>query len=138
MSQPTVLVVDDSDCILHLLEMIFSKEGFRPRLASSGLAALALARAEPPDAVLLDVRMPEMDGWEVLCALRQDGLQAPVVMTSTADAVSGGALALARGAQGYLMKPFSPAQLVEMLRELLAESQAHAGPAVSPLARHPS
>jgi DNA-binding response OmpR family regulator len=136
-SQPTVLVVDDSDCILHLLEMIFSKEGFRPRLASSGLAALALARAEPPDAVLLDVRMPEMDGWEVLCALRQDGLQAPVVMTSTADAVSGGALALARGAQGYLMKPFSPAQLVEMLRELLAESQAHAGPAAA-LARHPS
>ncbi len=121
-SEPTILIVDDSDFILHLLETVFSTEGFRARVASSGLSAIAMAWAETPDVVLLDVRMPKTDGWHVLRALRSHGptRDVPVVVTSTDDHAIGDTLAAARGAQAYVAKPFSPSDLVSRVRDVLA------------------
>jgi CheY-like chemotaxis protein len=122
MRLPTILVVDDSEVILQMLETILENEGYRPVLAQDGGEALARARTEVPDAVLLDLRMPGMDGWEVLAALRADERtrQTPVAIMTTADERVGRPLAQQRAAQAYMVKPFAPSDLLDTLRRLLA------------------
>lgn len=121
MQRPKVLIVDDSEFILQLLETIFETEGFTTQLAATGSGALAGALADPPDVVLLDVRMPGVDGWDVLGELRQRDATAwvPVVMMSTEKPSVGWALALGRGAQAYVVKPFSVTELVRTVRDVL-------------------
>ena len=121
-TRPKILIVDDSEFILQLLETIFETEGFLPRLAADGATALAMALAAPPDVVLLDVRMPGFDGWDVLGELRQHDATAcvPVAMMSTEKHSVGWALSLARGAQSYVVKPFAPAELVQAISDVLA------------------
>ncbi len=121
MSQVKILIVDDSEFILQLLQTIFLTEGFDTRIARDGVSALRQAIADPPDVVLLDVRMPHLDGWGVLERLRADDRtgRLPVVMTSTDDHVTGTAQAAARSAQAYVMKPFSPSALVWAVRDAL-------------------
>jgi two-component system alkaline phosphatase synthesis response regulator PhoP len=127
---PTILVVDDSDVILQMLETILENEGYRPVLAVDGPKALSLARAEGPDAVLLDLRMPGMDGWEVLAALRADDRtrDTPVAIMTTADEKVGRPLAEQRAAQAYMVKPFSPSDLLDTLRRLLARTTSAPAP----------
>jgi DNA-binding response OmpR family regulator len=119
--QPTILIVDDSPFILQLLETVFETEGFSPRCATDAASALREAQAETPDVVLLDVRMPEVDGWEVLRRLRErdEMRHVPVAMTSTDREELGLPLALGRDAQAYVMKPFSPGTVVDAMRQLL-------------------
>lgn len=116
-----ILIVDDSEFILQLLETIFETEGFATRLAASGTAALAAALADPPDVVLLDIRMPGVDGWDVLSELRQRDATAcvPVAMMSTEKQSVGWARALGRGAQAYVVKPFSVTELVRAVSDVL-------------------
>jgi CheY-like chemotaxis protein len=117
-----ILIVDDSEFILQLLQTIFLTEGFETRVARDGAWAVSQSLAEPPDVILLDIRMPGMDGWQVLERLRADERtrQIPVVMTSTDDQANGSALALVRGAQAYVMKPFSPSALVWTVRDAVS------------------
>jgi two-component system alkaline phosphatase synthesis response regulator PhoP len=121
---PKILVVDDSEMILQMLETILENEGYRPVLAGDGPKAVALARTEGPDAVLLDLKMPGMDGWDVLAALRADDRTraTPVAIMSTEDERVGGPMAEERAAQAYVMKPFSPNALLDTLRRLLPGS----------------
>jgi CheY-like chemotaxis protein len=120
--QQTILVVDDSEVILQMLATILENEGYRPVLAVDGAKAVALARAEEPAVVLLDLRMPGMDGWDVLAALRADmrTRQTPVAIMSTEDEKLAAPLAQQREAQAYVMKPFAPSALLETLEKLLA------------------
>jgi two-component system alkaline phosphatase synthesis response regulator PhoP len=112
-----VLIVDDEPEIVRGLVDNLEFEGYRAVAASNGADALALAAAEAPDLILLDIMMPAMSGWEVCRALRERGIDVPIVMLTArgdeVDRVRG----LELGADDYIAKPFS-------LRELLARVRA--------------
>ena len=109
-----VLVVDDDPAVLDLMQRILMKEGFRPVLADDPRKAMALSRAVKPSAVILDVLMPEMNGWEVLRALKADAeLEAvPVILLTIVDDRRTG---LALGAVEHLVKPIDRDVLLRTL-----------------------
>ena len=78
----SILVVDDEASIRDSLRMILEYEGYRVEAAASGIEALKIARDRPPDSILLDLRMPEMDGLETLRQLRERGYEMPVLVIS--------------------------------------------------------
>jgi two-component system alkaline phosphatase synthesis response regulator PhoP len=114
---PRILIVDDEPEMLRGLEDNLRFEGYQTLTAPDGERALALALSEAPDLIVLDLMLPGLSGWEVCRALRQRGLDVPVIMLTArgteADQVSG----LEIGADDYVTKPFS-------LRELLARIRA--------------
>ena len=112
---PTVLVVDDDPSARDLLVRLLDREGFRVFEAASGEAGLALARAEQPAVITLDVLMPGMDGWEVLEALKGDPTTAaiPVIMVSVLDERQMG---FALGAADYVTKPVDRQRLLDALQ----------------------
>jgi diguanylate cyclase (GGDEF)-like protein len=109
----TVLVADDEPGVRELLRRMLSAAGWRVRCASDGEEALALARGEAPDLVLLDVRMPKLDGLAVLRLLREEGSTrlTPVILLTGEDAVADRVGGLERGADDYVTKPFHQAEL---------------------------
>jgi DNA-binding response OmpR family regulator len=116
-----VLIADDEPNIVISLEFLLRREGFEVLVAVDGDEALAKARAEKPDLVLLDVMMPKMNGFDVCQALRADPeLAAMRVLMLTAkgrDTEVGKGLGL--GADAYMTKPFSTKELVARVRALL-------------------
>ena len=120
----TVLVVDDDPVIQKLLKVNFEMEGYVVILASDGVEGLERARAEQPDAVVLDVMMPRMSGLDVARALKadEDTASIPVLLLSAkaqeADLQAGDA----SGADGYLTKPFDPLHLLQRIEDLIAGS----------------
>ncbi|RYB02630.1 PAS domain-containing sensor histidine kinase [Lichenibacterium ramalinae] len=112
-----ILVVDDDPAARDLLARFLKREGFSVTGAADGQAGLTLARALRPQAILLDVEMPRMDGWSVLHALRQDPVlvDTPIVMVSVKNEQS---LAYALGATDYLMKPVDWERLKRVLDRL--------------------
>jgi CheY-like chemotaxis protein len=112
--KPKVLIIDDDLAVLDLVERILTKEGYEPLRAHSPHEGLMLAWRTKPQAILLDVFMPEMDGWEVLGALKADEeLKAcPVVLLTVNDDVQKGR---ALGASGHLMKPINRDALLRAL-----------------------
>jgi len=116
-----VLIADDEQNIVISLEFLLSREGFQVLVAQDGEEALAKARAEKPDLVLLDVMMPKMNGFDVCQALRADPeLSAVRILMLTAKGreteISKG---LGLGADAYMTKPFSTKELVVQVRALL-------------------
>ena len=116
----TILVVDDDPEIRDLAELVLSGGGYRVRTAAGGTQALEAAFASPPDLVLLDVNMPEMDGWEVLRLLKSDeslrGL--PVVMVTIKMEFRDKVHALQDGAHDYITKPFASDDLLGRVRRI--------------------
>jgi CheY-like chemotaxis protein len=106
LSAPTcVLVVDDDTSIRDLMALALSDAGYEVSEADDGAAALALVRKSPPDVILLDMRMPIMDGWEFAQAYRQlPGPHAPVIVVTAASDPAERAAEIK--ADGYLAKPF--------------------------------
>ena len=117
----TILIVDDEDDVLDLLTVVFEKEGFRTLVAADGKSALTLAYENTPDLILLDVMMPEMDGWQVLRALKVESRTAtiPVAMVSARTEGRDKIIGLQEGAISYVEKPFSPARVVAEVRSIL-------------------
>ena len=113
----TILVVDDDAEIRDLAELILSGGGYKVRKASSGWEALEKARLSSPDLILLDVNMPDMDGWEVLRLLKADeGFRSlPVVMFTVKMEFRDKVHALQDGAQDYITKPFAYDELLGRL-----------------------
>ena len=114
---PRILIVDDEPAMVRGLEDNFRFEGYQTLSAATGKDGLARALQEAPDLILLDIMMPEMSGWDVLRALRQKGLDVPVIMLSARGEEVDRVLGLELGADDYVTKPFS-------LRELLARVRA--------------
>ena len=114
-----ILIVDDEEDILNFLELVLREKGYEVVTAGSGHDALTRAQLERPDLVLLDIMMPEMDGWEVLKLLRIDEETAsiPVAMLSARTEARDRVQGLQEGAIDYICKPFS-------LQELLAKIEA--------------
>jgi len=121
MAKETILVVDDEKDILELVEYNLTKGGYKAACAASGEAALKLARAKPPDLIVLDLMLPGMDGLEVCKILKHDDRTAhvPIVMLTArgeeADVVTG----LELGADDYIVKPFSPRVLLARIKAVL-------------------
>jgi two-component system, OmpR family, response regulator MprA len=115
-----VLVVDDEPAVRTALERALRLEAYDVELASDGREALdRLADGTPPDAVVLDVAMPEVDGLEVCRRLRDAGDRTPVLMLTARDAIDDRVAGLDAGADDYLVKPFALKELKARLRALL-------------------
>jgi DNA-binding response OmpR family regulator len=118
MAAPLILLVEDEPVILRLLEINLRAAGFEVHPASSGEAAVGSVQAEPPAAVVLDLGLPDLDGWEVLRRLRAiDGFaETPVIVMSGLDRDAAGDPGYAARVHAFLVKPVDPADLVETVR----------------------
>ncbi len=115
---PLVLSIDDDKDVLDLLELVLENEGYRLITARSGPAGLKLAKTLKPDIVTLDVKMPDMDGWDMLAALKanEDTRQIPVVMLTIVDEATRG---YALGATEYLVKPIEREPLLAAMARVV-------------------
>jgi two-component system alkaline phosphatase synthesis response regulator PhoP len=118
MSGETILVVDDEANIVELARMYLEKEGFRVAVARDGAAALALARDRPPSLMVLDLMLPEVDGWEVCRRIRAKS-DLPILMLTARDDDVDKIVGLELGADDYLTKPFNPRDLVARIKAIL-------------------
>jgi two-component system nitrogen regulation response regulator NtrX len=112
----SVLIVDDEASIRDSLRMTLEFEGYRVEQAASGIEALQITRERPPDALLLDLRMPEMDGLETLRQLRERGYEMPVLVISGHADVKTAVEATRRGAFDFFEKPFERDRVLLSLR----------------------
>jgi two-component system OmpR family response regulator len=117
-----VLVVDDESTLSDLLSMALRYEGWDVRTAADGLSAVRVAREFRPDAVVLDVMLPDFDGLEVLRRLRGETPDVPVLFLTAKDAVEDRVAGLTAGGDDYVTKPFSLEELVARLRGLMRRS----------------
>lgn len=118
-ARPSVLVVEDAPDIRELLEVTLTGAGYRVRTAASGVDGLDLARTEPPDLVVLDRGLPDLDGTEVCRRPRAGSGGSYVLMLSGRTDEVDVLVGLAVGADGYLTKPFSPRELVARVGAML-------------------
>ncbi|WP_336086564.1 response regulator transcription factor [Nocardia sp. SSK8] len=114
-----VLVVDDEPMIVELLSVSLRFQGFEVATAADGAEALDRARAFRPQALIVDVMMPGMDGFGLLRRLRSDGVDAPVLFLTARDDVDDKITGLTLGADDYVTKPFSLEEVVARLRVIL-------------------
>ena len=121
----TILVVEDEKEIRDLLAHCLHKEGFAPILAPDGETALAKARKEKPDLVLLDILLPKADGLEVLRGIRSSpGIEGtPVVMLTAKGDETDRVVGLELGADDYITKPFSPREVVARIKAVFRRSR---------------
>jgi two-component system OmpR family response regulator len=117
-----VLVVDDEPTLTDLLQMALRYEGWEVKTASDGRKALALAREFRPDAIVLDMMLPDIDGMQVLSRVRQDGQQTAVLFLTAKDSLEDRINGLTAGGDDYVTKPFSLEELVARLRGLIRRS----------------
>lgn len=118
---PRVLVVDDDESIRQFIEMALGDDGFEVALAEEGADALAAAERFKPDVILLDMRMPGVDGWRFAEAYRAGpGPHAPIlVLTAARDAAE---YAAEIRADAYLAKPFELAELLRLMKRLIGRA----------------
>ncbi len=114
----SVLVVDDEPVLAEMVSMALRYEGWNIATASDGASAIASARAERPDVVVLDVMLPDMSGLEVLHRLRKENPRLPVLLLTAKDAVEDRIAGLTAGGDDYVTKPFSIEEVVLRLRAL--------------------
>jgi two-component system alkaline phosphatase synthesis response regulator PhoP len=113
-----VLVVDDDPGIVKVVRAYLEQEGFQVLVASDGKKAMHIARHDKPDLVVLDLMLPEMDGWDVCRALRKES-DVPVIMLTARVEETDKLIGLELGADDYVTKPFSPRELVARVRTVL-------------------
>ncbi|WP_313879257.1 response regulator transcription factor [Streptomyces sp. FIT100] len=121
-----VLVVDDEASLTELLSMALRYEGWQVRSAGDGAGAVRSARDFRPDAVILDMMLPDMDGLAVLSRLRRELPDVPVLFLTAKDAVEDRIAGLTAGGDDYVTKPFSLEEVVARLRGLIRRSGAAA------------
>ncbi|BBH71123.1 DNA-binding response regulator [Actinoplanes sp. OR16] len=117
-----ILVVEDDAAVRDSLARTLRFEGYQVEIAGDGRAALDAVRTADPDAVILDVNMPRMDGLEACRQMRADGVVLPVLMLTARDTVGDRVAGLDAGADDYLVKPFALQELLARIRALLRRS----------------
>ncbi|APF33092.1 DNA-binding response regulator [Microbacterium sp. AISO3] len=130
-----VLVVDDEQMLTDLLSMALKMEGWEVRSAASGFEALAMAREFEPDAMVLDIMMPDLDGMSVLQRLRQSGDDVPVLFLTAKDSVGDRVAGLTAGGDDYVTKPFSLEEVVARLRGLMRRAGTATAGGADPVLR---
>ncbi len=116
-----ILVIDDDENICELVELYLLKEGFEVITAENGREGMEIFEKEKPDLVILDIMMPEMDGWEVCRAIKKKW-STPIMMLSAKGETFDKVLGLELGADDYVVKPFEPKELVARVKAVLRRS----------------
>lgn len=123
MAEPTIvkriLVVEDDESIILGLRMNLEAEGYAVDVATDGEAAVAMVHESPPSLLILDVMLPRVNGFEVLRILRHEGFTMPVIMLSARGAEMDKVMGLELGAEDYITKPFSLAELLARVKAVL-------------------
>ena len=122
-----LLLVEDDDALVRTLTISLVARGFEVRATAAGQAAVALARAVPPDVVVLDLGLPDIDGVDVVRALRTWST-VPILILSARDTQQGKVAALDAGADDYVTKPFGMDELLARLRAVLRRADSRAAP----------
>src|ERR1700694_1085351 len=122
-----VLVVDDERSITDAVATALRYEGFDVEEVFTGRAALASAQDDPPDLMVLDIMLPDLDGLEVTRRLRADGVKVPVLFLTARDAVEDKITGLTVGGDDYMTKPFSLGELVARARAILRRTHGDEG-----------
>jgi two-component system, OmpR family, response regulator len=117
--RPRVLVVDDEPSIVDAVATSLRYEGFDVDEATTGRTALASAQAGPPDMIVLDIMLPDLDGLEVTRRLRADGIRAPILFLTARDGLDDKVAGLTAGGDDYVTKPFSLAEIVARIHAIL-------------------
>ena len=125
MSGETVLIVEDEVNIVELVRMYLEKEGFQVEVARNGARALEMVDRRPPALMVLDLMLPEVDGWEVCRRIRARS-ELPIIMLTARDSDVDKIVGLELGADDYLTKPFNPRELVARVKAILR--RAHWSP----------
>lgn len=118
-----ILIVDDEQKIRNVVRMYLEKEGFKAKEAANGQEALELINTEQWELIILDIMMPDMDGWTVCKEVRKN-YNIPIIMLTARDDEVDRVLGLELGADDYVVKPFSPRELVARAKAVLRRSQA--------------
>ena len=129
-----ILVVDDEDNITFLLDATLRHFGYEVHVARTGRSALASVEDIDPDLVLLDVMLPDLDGFEVVRRLRFEGAQVPVLFLTARDTTADVVRGLTLGGDGYVKKPFAVEEVVAQVQALLRRSGTAGGSAKLSLA----
>ena len=122
-SNGKILVVDDDKNICELLRLYIEKDGFQVVIANDGKRALEMFRAEQPDLIMLDIMLPELDGWQVCREIRKES-QCPIIMLTAKGEVFDKVLGLELGADAYVVKPFDAKEVVARIKAVLRRSGA--------------
>lgn len=123
MSSKKILIVDDEPNIVLSLDYLVRKKGFEPFIARNGGEAISIAKEQFPDLVILDIMMPDIDGYEVCTLLKNDAqlMHAKIIFLSAKSRQEDVQKGLDMGADAYLTKPFSTKRLMQVIGELLSE-----------------
>lgn len=129
MKRRRVLVVDDEEDVINVLRLVLSKSGYDVITAASGMDGLMRAQSESPEAILLDIMMHEMDGWEVLKLLKLDDAtrNIPVIILSARVEPKDKIRGLQEGAVDYVTKPFAVREILEKMSAILGPSTEAVG-----------
>jgi len=127
MAASLVLVADDERNILELARLYLTNDGFQVETAANGREALEKARAASPNLILLDLMMPEMDGWEVCRELRRESDVPIIIITARGDDVDK-VVGLELGADDYITKPFNPRELIARVKAVLRRYKSGQAP----------
>lgn len=122
MSIATILIADDEAAIRDLARLYLEKEGFQVYTVSDGVSALAQLERQAPDLLILDLMMPNLDGWEVCRRVRSTS-NLPILMLTARDQDIDKIVGLEMGADDYLTKPFNPRELVARVRAILRRAR---------------
>lgn len=123
MQREKILVVDDDKNICELLRMYLEKEGYTVVMAHNGIDAVNAFNADNPDLVLLDIMLPQLDGWQVCREIRKTS-EAPIIMLTAKDEVFDKVLGLELGADDYVTKPFDTKEIVARIKAVLRRTSA--------------
>jgi len=128
---PRILLVEDDHALSRGIVALLSEQGFAVDPVFAGATALELEPSEPYAAVILDVGLPDLSGFEVLKTLRRRGSRTPILILTARDAVQDRVTGLDLGADDYLLKPFDPAELEARVRALVRRRSGDPNPMVS-------
>lgn len=124
-----ILIVDDDINICELLRLYIDKDGFDVAIANTGTQALRLFEQEKPDLIMLDIMLPELDGWQVCREIRKTS-QVPIIMLTAKGEVFDKILGLELGADDYVVKPFEAKEVVARIHAVLRRTNANEAPNV--------
>ncbi len=126
-----ILIVDDDVETLRLVGLMLQRQGYEIAAASNGMQAIEMARTDKPDLIILDVMMPDMDGYQVTAELRKDPqlTEIPIMMFTAKSQVDDKVAGYDAGVDDYLTKPVHPAELIAHLKSLLSRTRIHQAPA---------
>ena len=123
MSKQTILIADDDSNICELLRLYLEKDGFKTVIANNGREALDFADKFSPDLIVLDIMMPQLDGWQVCREIRKKS-NTPIIMLTAKGETFDKILGLELGADDYVSKPFDSKEVVARIKAILRRSGA--------------